>query len=533
MGHLMLFTMALTWAAGSPRPVGTDQPGPYEGKAGGQTPSAPAGTTAQTVKLRLKLLPPATSPAPTDWIRKNILPQSFYMALDGSTDEGAARFRQIVKNEPGQYNSKRPFRGVAKLGSGEYAFVLDSKAQGAKGYGRLYFDRNHNGDLTDASVLDAGAPREYSSTSLASWHFVFPRVDLAIDIDGIRADYAFFFTSDYRESGTGYRYVTASLAAAAYREGQVTLGAKPRRVVVLDSSSSGRFDDQWKIAEDAGKRRRIEPLTWYTVGDKLLFDPDSRAQREPFDYWFEGWPMSTLVNLDGQFYDVSVSAVGDTLVAAPSSVPLGSVTNPCETFRAIVYGDRGCLKISGGGSRPVPLPAGRWKLLYLAISLTGDPPDRAPTITAGLPPPGSAPGLWQAWAIATAESPEVLVPPGQTVPFPFGPPYRLGVDGRRVPGRKPISLRLTMVGSGGEYCVRMQAGNRQPEEPEFTISTPDGKEVEQGHFTAGCDIFPRWYFWKPPSESAAVYHVRVRPGFGPFKVTDASPIILRMSELPP
>ena len=85
-----------------------------------------------------------------------------------------AAFKRIVKKEP-KYRSEHPFRAVVNLGSQEYAFALDvvpppakeAKADDKKTkkdekpktrspsrvcpatFNRLYFDLNHNGDLSD------------------------------------------------------------------------------------------------------------------------------------------------------------------------------------------------------------------------------------------------------------------------------------------------------------------------------------------------------------------------------------------------
>ena len=133
--------------------------------------------------------------------------------------EQTAAFKRIVKKEP-KYACEQPCRGVAKLGGHEYPFVLDyvppkeeadkakveTEGEKAKGkdaekdakkqakdaksssaigalsskiaeaaplpesassapkatpYNRLYFDLNHNGDLTDDKVIEAlwGGPQ--------------------------------------------------------------------------------------------------------------------------------------------------------------------------------------------------------------------------------------------------------------------------------------------------------------------------------------------------------------------------------------
>ena len=135
-----------------------------------------------------------------------------------------AAFKRIVKKEP-KYVSDYPFRGVVKLGSQEFAFALDAvppKPEGRRNqgqgredeesprptrrpaswptscsrrrprpkhrrregdaYNRLYFDFNHNGDLTDDKVIEANRAANFGSRdrrarqSYAS--FQFPRVDL-------------------------------------------------------------------------------------------------------------------------------------------------------------------------------------------------------------------------------------------------------------------------------------------------------------------------------------------------------------------
>ena len=42
-------------------------------------------------------------------------------------------FRGLVKKEPEKYVSKEPFRGVIKLGTGKFAFVLDSQGRKVQG----------------------------------------------------------------------------------------------------------------------------------------------------------------------------------------------------------------------------------------------------------------------------------------------------------------------------------------------------------------------------------------------------------------
>ena len=117
-------------------------------------------------------------------------------------------------------------------------------------YERLYFDVNHNGDLTDDQVIEAKAaqsmPANYANAA-------FPAVDLKIDVDGVQVAYAFTM-SVYSYAAEEYSYANASLNAAAYREGEMVIDGKNRRVVVVDSNSNGRYDDQSGIDEQSPPR---------------------------------------------------------------------------------------------------------------------------------------------------------------------------------------------------------------------------------------------------------------------------------------
>ncbi len=132
-----------------------------------------------------------------DFFQQLAADQEQITPVDGGPSTEA--FKRIVRKEP-SYQARHPFRGVAKLGSQEYAFALDAvppkpdpkkakpKEEKSKAapqapkhksllsemaeslfgtsdseeseqpqidvYNRLYFDFNHNGDLTDDKVVE-------------------------------------------------------------------------------------------------------------------------------------------------------------------------------------------------------------------------------------------------------------------------------------------------------------------------------------------------------------------------------------------
>jgi len=204
--------------------------------------------------------------------------------------------------------------------------------------------------------------------------------------------------------------------------------------------------------------------------------------------------MSKLVHIDGRFYNVEISPVGDKLTVTPSSSPVGHVTSPSERWCALVYNDQGCLKISPQErSKRIPLPEGDWNLLSYTIDRTryerAKKGEQGSSWLRGLSGVlvGSrpAPRLTLISAGATVDCKPVKVRRGQTVTLPFGPPYKPVVKVASGTGREEVRLEMSLVGTGGEVCRNIRIDRMSPKAPEFTISTPDGEEVASGKFRWG------------------------------------------------
>jgi hypothetical protein len=491
--------------------------------AAGLAMAAPPSAAAETFPLELKRLEASedTSFTVDNWeiVLRYVNSQHFFAQIGGDANsaavsDSAKEFAAIVKRQPEKYNAKHPMRDVAKLGSHKYAFVLDDKEPNSGKYDRLRFDKNRNGDLTDDELIEAA---ESHGQGLGRFrNSSFPRVEVTVDADGTALDYAFLFSVYVDASNKGMQYVSASLNAAAYREGDIALGGRKHHIVVVDFNSNGRFGDQARVDEElAGSDGQL----FAALGDMLLVDPSTLTMGASFFEVTAGSMshyLSKLVNVDGMFYEVSVSPAGDKITFSPSSLPMGQVTNPAGPFRAVVYGEHGFLKLSSDGTNPVQLPAGKWKLLSYTINRTGlanakedskektaqKPEDKesdkkpkgsflqalARAVTSGLVPKFStseAPRHTYITATATKDSPSIEVAQGATVPLPFGPPYKPVVKVGYAEGDGKIQLQMSLIGSVGEICSDMTVDGGRPGSPEFTITDPKGKVVESGSFEYG------------------------------------------------
>jgi len=330
----------------------------------------------------------------------------------------------------------------------------------------------------------------------------FPAVDLTIDVNGKKVDYAFRFSVYSYQSGT-YAYANASLNAAAYRDGEIELDGKKRRVVLVDFNSNGRFDDSGGVND---KVNLSDGSVYPKMGDMLYIDPQpATAYRNPYDSTSseDQYQVNKLIAWGDRFYDLKIDPSGDTLSLEPSATPVGYLTNPNKGFRAVIYGDQGALEISDRGTGKTPVPEGQWKLMSYTIELpeAAEPEAKEkekeqekssvleilsnvlPSLAAGS---AAIPRPTIVSARAKTDFTAVKVVAGETAEMRFGPPYQPNVEASNLrKGMSQASLSMSLVGAGGEVCSSLRVNGSQPSAPEFTISTKDGEEVAAGKFQYG------------------------------------------------
>jgi hypothetical protein len=443
----------------------------------------------ETFDLEMKRLPSSYAAAESSEDAA-FLPRSYqaFYTRFGSTarTSGQSPFNKVVTKEP-KYKSANPLKGVAKLGSQEFGFALDvvpAKSDKPKAttrtirsstvrYTHLYFDCNGNGDLTDDQVVEVDTK---SSPNFPPYTF-FPRVDVTLDVDGTKLQYAFYLRTYPASSSYGY----ALLYGAAYRHAEITLNGEKRRIVVVDSNSNARFDDETTIRTYSGGR------LYPSVGDTIFVDPDpSKGRANNFQQ-----PVGKLLNIAGSFYDMKLSPAGDQLTLTPSSVPVGYVSNSNKGVGALVHGDQGILGISVDDSGKSPLPVGQWKLLSYTINHTAKTEEEGSllnTLSAALVQSSSFARTYVS-ARAKNDYTAVTVREGETVDLPFGPPYKPIVKASRTAASGSASnrtayLSLSLVGTGGELVSDLRVNGSRPEVPEFTITSAEEK-VAQGKFRYG------------------------------------------------
>ncbi len=441
-------------------------------------------------------------------------PQDFHhmhFSGGGRLELAGERFAAAVQSEP-SYRAEHPLRQVAQLAGQDFAFVLDKKEEDSELYEVLYFDRNGRGDLAHEEPIEVAT--DGRRVSGESWTLRFPPIDLELSSGGICYPYRVVIeaTCSPRQVTTGVgqvqtiRQIRVSLAGAAHREGMALVGGVPRRFILLDQMSTGRFDRfpvrlLYRIPASPGmpaeEGETLQAVNW------LLVDPepsDVYASQEvtaaPGQHL-----LSSLLQWDGEFYDVAVTPGGERLTLTPSARPTGQLRGAGADVTAVFFGEPGAVTVEGGPDRPMVLPEGEWRLLSYTIDLTGREQREAEVPTAAeegslLPrlaqpqatvasPPNRPPQRTVLHAAARGGA-AVNVVAGEVVESPLGPPFRPVIqvtpDTRR---EGTVNLGVVFLGAYGEWITHLLVAGTPPAHPTFQVLDPNDEVVASGQFEYG------------------------------------------------
>jgi hypothetical protein len=339
---------------------------------------------------------------------------------------------------------------VVTLGGRQFGFALDAAAPKAVGYDRLYFDASGNGDLTRQRPVSATEVGDMMSESQ------FPRVNVALRVDGEPVEYAFLLSVRGRPSAEG-SYVIVSFSSAVAREGYLMLDKKRTKAVLVDRNSNGRFDDVVSVWPGGN----------VAEGDLLLLNPNSKKKLSADGTGTDRNLVGKVLFAGQRCYRLSVAPSGSRLRLTPMQLSLGSVAGSGTAYHAVLTNDDcGVVAVSGKKGEKIALAEGAWML----VSYTLD-------ATAG----GGRTAVDAAFA---NDLPSVVVKKGETARLPFGKTFHAVVTAMRIDKAK-VSLMLDVVGSGGERCSSLLVKGGRPPKPHFTIKDKDGKIVQEGDFEYG------------------------------------------------
>ncbi len=251
-----------------------------------------------------------------------------------------------------------------------------------------------------------------------------------------------------------------TLWTAFYREGQLLLNGRTRRVALVDLDFDGRFNESF-VPPAVDSR---DPGC-----DVLAIDLNGDSQ---FNYGKTGdsevMPLPKLVKVDGNYYSIDVAPDGGTIALRPAQPAFGQLDLGREEVTVGLWSDVGQQRLSGVGGK-FNLPAGRYGVVSLELTKkdaggsrwTFDMRERA-----------------GAGRLGSFE-----VRPGETTSFKIGPPFQIRTTMKRYGDSPDVMVDLDYEGQGGErYSSAPKKDGKDAPEPGFKIVNSAGQVVQSGQF---------------------------------------------------
>ena len=302
-----------------------------------------------------------------------------------------------------------------------------------------------------------------------------------------------------------FKFASASLTAAVYREGDITLDGKKHHVVLVDANSNGRFDDPITPVETTAS---TGGAVYHTPGDTLLVDPDpknlasvgipeARRTITPVSkLWRSTAAFTTRSLRRGRQPDAdALRRTAGPRHQSPRRLAGPAVRRPGRAeSRATSRSRRSCRRASGdcwstrsivqAGTPPAAAkekakPAGRRKAEHSLLEASSG--HHRPERFRRSRPRGSAPRWFRCGHHGL---PGDRGPGRRDGDVTFRPAVQAERDGLSMDG-KTARLQLSLVGAAGEACNNLLVQGGRPPKPQFTIKTPKGDVVQSGSFEYG------------------------------------------------
>jgi hypothetical protein len=249
---------------------------------------------------------------------------------------------------------------------------------------------------------------------------------------------------------------------AFYREGKVTLDNKAYKLAAVDCDFDGKYNRVFVPPAEDSRQPRCDVFA-------IDLDGDSK-----FDFGQPGvseiMPLSRLVKVNGDYYNIRVSEDGSTVEFRRATPRFGTLDFGDEEVNLWLWSDAAHVQLTGPGSK-WRVPAGKYGVVSLELTEKDSEGNR-----------------WTFRNTRGSTKTEKLgafeVRPGETTSFRIGPPFQVkaSIDNRG--GRAWVDFELE--GRAGELYKPGGEKNKTPvPEPGFKIIDGAGRVVDSGRFKYG------------------------------------------------
>lgn len=386
-----------------------------------------------------------------------------------------------------EFNSEQPVYAFAELTDGKRLLVLDRKHAKDRFYNRIYFDANHNRDLTDDRSIDGVA--NFMGDG-AYCHMEFPAVDTTVRDGGRDLPFSFRPTLSGRKLGELKNrklstdllneHVSFSLRVNCSYSGIIQLDDHRYQLMLCDADCNGSFADRGKVPQHG---RQCSCSGIHATGDKLYITDEKKVGYD------DAQMLGSYLILRDRLFNIDIDIEGGKLTLSAVAADMAPLQLGMETRRLVLYTKDGkhCVTMYRPATN-VMLLKGIYRLLDYQCMRKDEQGD-----------------LWQLLGKGSKDSPFVSVEGKEDAVLNFGEPYTFVVNFRSSDlkewesgERKDLRLSLSIDGSGGDTVsgVTHVSGNKtkielskkspsRPKEPTFKIMRADGEVIDSGSFEYG------------------------------------------------
>ena len=371
---------------------------------------------------------------------------------------------------------------LASLGGEKRCFLFTAKKAGAAPYSRIFFDADGNHDFTDNPPIDESPPPEEFAPG------GFAPIDITVGAGGAAVPYsfvvhAFKFERDPDEPAKkDAPPFEAFLVPNCSYTGTLKLGGKEYALTLSDGNANGLFGDKIGPAPAAGAGGNVAPADFLHLDDGT----ENTFWDDPF--------LCDLLLLGDKLFRVTPDVAAGKLTLDPVTAGLAGVALPAGLERLTLRPAAEGVSVSMlAPAAAVKLPPGTYRFMQYDLTRKDAEGD-----------------TWQLHAVATPDSPPIVVGSQGPAAVSFGEPFTAGVvvetvkvRPRRFFGllagaeRNIVRVNLNLQGAAKEQVVviahtagqstkfALDRSGFRPKEPGYRIASAADETLVTGALSYG------------------------------------------------
>jgi len=231
---------------------------------------------------------------------------------------------------------------------------------------------------------------------------------------------------------------------AFYRDGEVLLEGRTRRITLVDTDFDGRFNEMFEPPARGSRDPNCDVISV----DCDRFEDMPGGGRRGIAVTM---PLSKVINLDGRYYGIEVPEDGSTIEFRKVEPAFGVLDFGGKEVAAEFWSDAGPQEVNG--VQPTwRLPAGKYYLRSLNLTETEQG------------------NRWAFKLTTPGELGDFEIKPGQTTRLRIGPPFQARGMFRRFAYNPDVQVRVDLEGQASErYSAIVMKNKQKVLEPSFKL----------------------------------------------------------------